>query len=373
MLFERKSNGGREVMDDRKKAAALLKSVDFGSRVTGIGSLPFVDPLEACRRVLEFCPQIPYAPQLSKRGPGENMFLQFSENLPCLKTDYEKNQLFFDDTQDREKALMEFYDCLGNNRYEHFRISPERAGGFYAMLEESERSGNIFIKTQVTGPVTYLLSVARQEGCPVIFDDEFAEALTLGLGMKGLWQVRRIREKGKIPVLFFDEPSLWGLGSAYMPVSVERSAYLIGTLINFIRDHDRGLLLGLHCCGNTDWGMILDSGVDIVSFDAYSFGDRLALYGRETGEFLRRGGIFAFGVVPTSEYTNGIKEKELFNRFINIMKVFEGKGVPVEVLLRSAIFTPACGMGPLSPPDAEKVLSLTASLTRQIRDKYIEA
>jgi methionine synthase II (cobalamin-independent) len=359
-------------MPRQKKAAVLLKSIKDGLRVTGIGSVPFAEADKACDLILESCPQIPYVPQLIKRDPRENMFLQFSENLPCLAADCDKKQVLFDDTQDREERLSRFYDYIAYNCYEYFKISPEYAKGFYCLLEKCKRMKNHFIKVQITGPVTYLLSVTKKDRQSLIFDNEFAEAITLGLAMKGLWQAQEIRKMGKTPILFIDEPFLWGLGSAYMPVSTEKVFSLLDNLISFIKERDNDLLLGLHCCGNTDWRMIFKSGADIISFDAYSFGDKLVLYPQEIKQFLHRGGFIAFGIVPTSEYKERITEDELRDKFISVLDGFEQKGVPGELLLSNAIFTPACGMGPLSHTDAVRVLRLTASLAKQIQDKYIE-
>ena len=357
---------------EQEKEIDLLRRVNGCLWVSGIGSVPFTGVDEACELILEFCPQIPYVPQLIKRDPRENMFLQFSENLPCLLIDCKNKQVVFDEKQDREKRLPEFYDYIAHNCYDYFRISPEYAEGFYCLLEKCKKRSNPFIKVQVTGPVTYLLSVANKNRQPLIFDNDFAEAITLGLAMKGLWQARQIRQNGKIPILFFDEPSLWGLGSAYMPVSGQKAAFLIGSLISFIRERDKDLLLGLHCCGNTDWGMVLDSGVDIVSFDAFSFGDKLTLYSQEIKQFLQKKGSFAFGLVPTSEYRNEITQGYLFDKFISVLDGFERKGIARDLLLDKAIFTPACGMGPLAYTDAERVLELTALLAKQIKDKYIK-
>jgi methionine synthase II (cobalamin-independent) len=354
-------------MQQQKKTVKLLRSIKSDLRVTGIGSVPFKETDKACELILESCPQIPYVPQLTKRDIRENMFLQFSENLPCLIADCEKKQVLFDDAQDREKRLLEFYDYIAYNCYEYFKISPECAQGFHCLLEKCRKRNNPFIKAQVTGPLTYLLSVTKKDRQSLIFDNELAEAITLGLAMKGLWQAQEIRKSGKVPILFFDEPSLWGVGSAYMPVSKEKAFSIIDNFISFIRERDKDLLLGLHCCGNTDWRMVFDSGVDIVSFDAYSFGDKLTLYPEEIKRFLKGGGFIAFGVVPTSEYKEGITEEELFDKFISVLAGFERKGVIKKLLLNSAIFTPACGMGPLAQKDAEKVLGLTASLA----NKYI--
>lgn len=359
-------------MQKQSKANDLLRGIKDSLRVTGIGSVPFADADEACELILKFCPRIPYVPQLIKRDPRENMFLQFSENLPCLSADCKKKQVIFDDTQDREKRLLEFYDYIAHNCYEYFKISPEYSKGFYCLLEKCRKRNNAFIKVQVTGPITYLLSVTKKDRQSLIFDNEFAEAITLGLAMKGLWQAQEIRKTGKIPILFFDEPALWGLGSAYMPVSDEKVKSLICSLISFIKERDKDLLLGLHCCGNTDWRMVFESGVDIVSFDACSFGDKLALYPQEIKQFLQRGGFLAFGIVPTSEYKEGFIQEDLFAKIISVFDGFEQKGITGDLLLNNAIFTPACGMGPLAQADAKRVLEFTGSLAKQIQDRYIK-
>ncbi len=350
----------------QNKASELLGNIDRRLRVTGIGSVPFTDADEACELILEHCPDIPYIPQLIKRDPRENMFLQFSENLPCVIEDYEKKQVFFDESKNRGKSLAEFYDYVVNNCYEYFKISPEYLKGFYPMLEKSRSKNNLFIKAQVTGPITYLIPLTKKDKQSMIFDDEFTEAITLGLAMKGLWQVQEIKKTGKTPVLFFDEPSLWGLGSAYLAVSDERVAFLISSMIDFIREREDNLLLGIHCCGNTNWKILFESGIDIVSFDSYSFGDKLALYPEEIKEFLKKGGFLAFGIVPLLEYKEGVSEDELYKKFISILESFEEKGIGRDLLLKNIILTPACGLGPMSEPDAKRVLELTSSLAKRI-------
>ena len=51
---------------------------------TALGSLPIVDPTEACRLMTQSFPAIPVWPQLPKRTYLENMYVQFSEGLSLI-------------------------------------------------------------------------------------------------------------------------------------------------------------------------------------------------------------------------------------------------------------------------------------------------
>jgi methionine synthase II (cobalamin-independent) len=350
-----------------KKAYKILKDISIDQRVTGIGSVPFTDVDEACELIIKHCPTIPYVPQLIKIDPKENMFLQFSENLPCVREDYQKKQSFFDETKDREKSLAEFYDYVVHDCYEYFKITSEYLQGFYPMIEKCRGRDNPFIKVQVTGPVTYLISLTKKDKQSMIFDDEIAEAITIGLAMKGLWQAEEIIKAGKTPILFFDEPSLWGLGSAYLAVSDEKVLFLLSSLIDFIKERNNNLLLGIHCCGNTNWKIIFESGVEIVSFDSYSFGEKLALYPEEIKSYLQKGGFLAFGVTPTSEFKEEISEDALYSKFTSILEEFDKKGISRDLILENIIITPACGLGPMNQKDARRVLELTSALAKKIK------
>lgn len=356
-------------MANNNEALELLRRADPSLRITGIGSVPFIDSDEACEIILEYCPIIPYVPQLIRRDLRENMFLQFSENLPCIVVDLEGKRVIFDETSGRERELEDFYTNVEHGEYEAFCISPEYAQGLPVMLEKCAKRSNPFIKTQVTGPVTYLLSLLKRDRKPAIYDDEFSEAITAGLAMKALWQVQEIRKTGKKALLFFDEPSLAILGSAYAPVPIYRAQFLIENLLGFMKDRDPDLIVGIHCCGNTDWGMLFESGVDIVSLDSFSCGDKLMLYPAEIKRFMERGGLIAYGIVPTSEYGKWTVEQALHDQFMSIVSGLEAKGVPRSDLIDHAMFTPACGMGPLRPQDAIRILGFVVSLARRIEKR----
>ncbi len=86
-----------------------------------------------------------------------------------------------------------------------------------------------------------------------------------------------------------------GFGSAFMPLSRDQAMSIFDKLIDTIKEHE-DVITGIHCCGNSDWEMLLQTKFDIINFDAFSFLDNFTLYSRAINNFLKRGGIIAWGV-----------------------------------------------------------------------------
>ena len=88
-------------------------------------------------------------------------------------------------------------------------------------------------------------------------------------------------------ILTLDEPYLASVGSAI--VSLPREEVIAA--LDEVFDGLPGVLCGIHCCANTDWGLVLASKVRYLSFDAYEYADSLLLYPGEVSAFLARGGV----------------------------------------------------------------------------------
>jgi hypothetical protein len=125
-------------------------------------------------------------------------------------------------------------------------------------------------------------------------------------------------------------------------------------------------LKGIHCCGNTDWSVLLSTNLNILSFDAYSYLETLSLYPKELKAFLERGGILAWGIVPTSEDVLKEEAESLVRRFKEGVETLSKNGID-QTLLQRAIITPSCGTASLSIPLSERVCHLTAEVSKRLR------
>ena len=340
----------------------------FNCVATGIGSLPVADPDKAAALSLSYLPDAPFWPQLPQKDFREHMDAQYSESLPGLRLDAAKKRYFFDTSKDLTPELEKFFERYIDKDYGFFRITEEYAAGFYAFIRSLRKApprSARFLKGHVTGPLTAGISFKDETGKDIIHNEVLLDALVKGLAMKAAWQIRELNQFGKPVIIFIDEPALESLGSAFSAVSSEVVAEKLNEIIAVI--HELGGIAGIHCCGNADWRMIFNTDVDIVNFDAFGYLDRVLLYPDDIKAFYGRGGALAWGIVPTGAFTGTETPAMLIAKLNEGIKRLEGHGVKREVMVRQCIITPSCGMGSLTPEQAEAILKLLRDVSDRMQ------
>jgi len=292
------------------------------------------------------------------------MYAQYSEGFPGLVI--EQDNIYVNLSQGIDEPLEKMYTAYLENRIEDFAISKEYAAGLHEFL--NHRSVNpIAVKGQVTGPVTWGMTVTDENHRPILYDETATDAVVKHLNMKARWQESKLRELSNNTIIFFDEPYMSSIGSAFVSIPRERIIELLEGAFEGITS-----LKGVHCCGNTDWSILLNTSVDIISFDAYNYCHTIALY-TDVKDFIERGGVIAWGIVPREEKTLQSEAiKNLLDRLTEGMALLEHKGIGRNKLLAQSLLTPACGLGPVSEEAAEQVLELLAELSLAFRKKYIK-
>jgi methionine synthase II (cobalamin-independent) len=330
-------------------------------RSMAAGSLPHTDPAAACQLALSTL-DIPTWPQLPQRSFLENMYVQYSERFPGAIIDNE--QIYVDRDRDSDPELEALYVAYLMNDLEHAAISVDYAAGLHCFLQmEPDRPA--IVKGQVTGPVSWGLMVADQNRRPVLYDDILAEAVAKHLRLKATWMEQELRKLSPQTIIMVDEPYMSSFGSAFVSLSREQVIAAMEEVFAGIEG-----LKGVHCCGNTDWSLLLSTTVDILNLDAYQYADALALYPDQVREFLDRGGTIAWGIVPASDLVHEETVKSLSERFHEGLALLTDKGLHQDDLLSSAMVMPSCGCGSLSVETAERILAMTGELSRALRERY---
>lgn len=343
-----------------------------------IGSFPLRDHAESVKLVFQYTPEIPLWVQLPAYRE-EGMIAQFQTGFPGLTL---KTDKYFVDTSDPsfDNDVLEFYEDFmavteGDSGIEdsRFSLKADTAQGFFSLIEHlrSLSVHPLAIKGQITGPITFGLGLTDQDGKAIFYNEQLRDAAVKLLAQKARWQVKKLSSFGFPVIIFFDEPALAGFGSSAMiSVSHDEVATCFEEVVGAV--HNEGGLAGIHVCANADWSLILKSDADIISFDAYSFFDKLMLYPELVKQFIESGGLLAWGIVPTLNSDDIEKEtvESLVSRWEAQSASIEAFGFDKAAILAQTFITPACGIGSLSLDLGNKVLALTRQVSDTLRKKY---
>jgi methionine synthase II (cobalamin-independent) len=327
----------------------------------GVGSLPHTNPALAYELIEETL-DIPVWPQLPNRSFLESMYVQFSERFPGIVA--AKGRIYLDRERDLDEGLEALYVAYLTHDMDYAATSPDYAAGLHHFLGLDLGKPEV-VKGQVTGPVSWGLTVADQTRKPILYDDILAEAMAKHLRLKAAWQESELRKLSPQTIIFVDEPYMSSYGSAFVSISREQVIALLDEVFAGVEG-----LKGVHCCGNTEWSILLSTAVDILNLDAYEYAESLSLYPDEVGAFLERGGSIAWGIVPASDQALEETVESLVERFHDAVGLLTAKGLHQDDLLASALIMPSCGCGSLSLETAEHVFELTGEVAKALQERY---
>ena len=343
---------------------------------TGMGSLPHGTVEEALAIVLKYFQALPHWPQLPRRGTAEGLVAQ---NLaPLLQRGLvaftPNGSPYFDqDSPGWEERCLQFYELLlavdtDGTGLEGFAFPADAAAGFYAFADHPEQlpSSARCVKGQLVGPVSLGFQVTDPQKKPCFYNPSLREILVKTLAAHARWQTERLRGTGLPALVFVDDPGLYSYGSS-SAVGLGR-AEIESALAEIVAAiHGAGGLAGVHCCAGTDWSLLLELPLDVVSFDAYGYFPSMQVYAEALGSFLKRGGALAWGIVPTSEKVLQEDAGTLQRLLAREMETLARQGVDETLLRRQLLITPSCGTGTLTPELAERIYRLTASLAESLQ------
>jgi hypothetical protein len=343
---------------------------------TAIGSMPFEDPKKAVNLSLTAL-DAPIWPQLPRLGLYEQMEIQYSEGIPTVVVDTEKSRMFLQTDGDYSEDFAAFYEQYllatdpdeGNGDFSGMAISEGYSRGIYELEKALQGKKLPWLKIQTTGPCSFALTIVDENKRAIYYNEEFRDVIIKALAMKCRWQLKKFAPYAEKFICFIDEPILSAFGSStYVSVKREDVVAILSEVIEAV--HAENALAGIHCCGNTEWSILIDAGVDIVNFDAFSYGETIAMYADSVKAHFERGGMLAWGVVPTSAAIREQTVETLETQLEKVMDHLAAQGIDKGLIMRQAIITPSCGTGSLEVADAERVFELLPALSKRMKEKY---
>jgi hypothetical protein len=307
---------------------------------------------------------IPFWPQLPRLNYYEDMYVQASEHFPGILLDMDKQTLAFS----MDKFIVELEETLAHfDEPAYFDISTQYSDVYHRFLD-LDLSDRPAIRGQLEGPISFGLNVLDQDKRPIIFDDTVRPFMYEFMAKRINVQLERLKKLNPNAFMFIDEPGLQFLFSALSGYDSNAARQDMEEFLSMI-ERPRGV----HLCGNPDWDFLLNLDMDILSMDAYLNAEIFANYADSIKRFLGRGGVIAWGIVPTNfEPFEAETIDTLTHQLEKVWRVLENKGIEKENLLSRSLISPATCC--LVNPDGEKTVAaafkVVQDLSGRLRDKY---
>lgn len=292
------------------------------------------------------------------------MTAQYSRGFPGMALTGGKLQ--FSRSATFESALQSLYEAYLSDNYAYCGVTAEYASGLdYFLNIRGFRPPAV--KGHVTGPVSWCLGISDETGKSILYDDILADAAARMLAMSGRWQEDQLKHVSPNTLIFIDEPAMSSYGSAFFSLPADKVKTLIKETLSKLTG-----LKGIHCCGNTDWSLVLDTGIDVLSFDAFNYGESLSLYPAQLSTLLARGGAVAWGIVPGDETACAAETvSSLKDRLEDTVAKATPGGFTFKHMAKSSLLTPSCSLAAMSEEGAGYALELLAGLSEYMQKRHI--
>ena len=331
-------------------------------KTTAMAVMPHKDADRALDLALSM--DIPFWPQLPRISYYEDMYVQAAEHFPGILLDLENQTLRFS----MDNFINEFEDTMARfDEPEYFDISRDYSVVYHKFLG-MDLSHRPAIRGQLEGPISFGLNVLDQDKRPILFEDTIRPFMFEFMSKRINVQLKRLQQMNPNAFMFVDEPGLQFLFSA---LSGYDSTQAKSDMEHFFSMVQRPS--GIHLCGNPDWDFLLNLDLDILSLDIYQNGEVFSSYWKSIKNFLDRGGVIVWGVVPTNfEPFEAENIRSLETRLTGVWDFLSGKGIDREFLLSRSLLSPAtcCLVNPDGETTVEKAFSVVNELSLRLRDRY---
>lgn len=301
-------------------------------QTTAMGIMPHTDVDRAL--ALASSLDIPYWPQLPHVSYYEDMYAQTSEGFPGVRVDAQGQKVTFDSGRFDEE-IAGYSEKMGDPAY--FLLSEAYSSVYHRFLALDLRA-KAAVRGQVTGPVSFGFRVVDEAQKPVIYNESVKTLLFDFVQKKLNAQRRQLLKLNPNAFVWADEP---GLGWVFSGMSGYNDIQAASDYRAFFAGIEG--IKALHLCANVNLPFLLELGIEMISFDAYQIESMPKAYAGSVAQFLRSGGVMAWGVVPTDS-TNLERETvaSLFDLLTGYWQVIAREsGIETRQIAAQSLLAPA--------------------------------
>ena len=215
----------------------------------------------------------------------------------------------------------------------------------------------------ILGPFTVSQILTDTAHEQVLADKSYRKLFVQAVCVKALWIIEKIKEysPNTVPVVILEEPMLYQFGMLKRENKEITSTIVTGMfsqVVEKLKSH--GAIVGVQCLEKCDWSIPINAGVDLISYDAYNNPNNLGIFPEILTEFLHKGGMINWGIVPTlsDNMVMGLSVEYLHKRLLTTFDGIILSGVPADLLYKSALVSLNGNVNHLSVMFAEKAIML---------------
>lgn len=283
------------------------------------GSYPYTTASPACRQILKNDNVLLHWPQLPKKSKKERMI--------------EQTELSF--------------------KTEYGSFAKASASGFSKMLSlltKNKRNKEYFFKTHIAGPVT-LFGKINSSGSLLKKTDLWLRHAE--------YQISTIQEEGFIPIVVLDEPLL---------ISNAKVLRYLNKIM--ARLSKKKAITGIHCCNRIIPSTLIQTGADLIHYDAAQFQSLIKASHPQLQKFLKDGRIIAWGIVPTNFLPNDLLEDKIEQNFMLLLESLVTRDLTMKQILKQSMVSTTCGTGMLKIDQHLGIFECVSRISKRLKKRY---
>lgn len=305
-------------------------------------------------------------PQLPQRSFRERALVQSTAGFPGLSVVGEGARVYLDRAL-AQQSLDRLALAHLQNDLSYGALSEQDASGFAELLRYGDLlSSTRALKGQVLGPISSAAQLTDERQRPLIYDEQFLDALVQHVRLRAMWQEARLAEINTTTIICLDEPFLDIIGLPFLPIGWD-------DVCAWINETFDGIIgcKGIFASGSVDWSQVLRTSVELIVADVYWYSPALLDAAAAIEAFLDRDGVVGFGIIPaeTDELAQ-VTAKGLERRIAVLLGSLQVAGIDPERLLRQAVISTTGPLGRLDASSAERALVLVEELSGLLRERY---
>lgn len=346
------------------------EQVRLESKCLPVGSLPYNDEKLATQMMVRLFEDIPYLPIVPVISATDTIISRTINNLPWFSIKNKK--IIIKDGSEKFNQDMIILDKAYNEPtqdiIEAYKIESPFLTKFLQILNRIKPKTAV---VNLLGPFTISQMISKAECPQILIDKLYRKVVIQSVCVKALWIANKIKEVSPetTPLIIFEEPMLHKFGCMKRSTE-ELTNDIIENMYSkvFQKLHQNGCLVGVQCFEKCDWQLVLSSGVDLISFDAYNNPNNIGIIADKINSYLAAGGYINWGIVPvkTEALIKSLTIDNLQNRFKKTVEGIANQGVNINLLYRRSLVSIQGNIDKLPIIFAEKALILSTQLAKKI-------